>query len=48
MSWAWFLQVRTLKQQTNAMTDEASQLRYRLSQARSQQELLRSQIVQVW
>lgn len=41
-------QVRGLKQQANTLTDEASQLRYRLSQAQSQQELLRSQIVQVW
>ncbi len=41
------MQVRNLKQQANTLTDEASQLRYRLSQCRGQQELLKSQIVQV-
>lgn len=41
------LQVRGLKGQANALTDEASQLRYKLSQARSQQQLLKEQIVEV-
>ena len=40
------MQVRQLKQGANALTDEASQLRYKLSQAKGQTELLRSQIVQ--
>ena len=40
------LQVRQLKQGANALTDEASQLRYKLSQAKGQTELLRGQIVQ--
>lgn len=39
-------QVRQLKQGANALTDEASQLRYKLSQAKGQTELLRGQIVQ--
>lgn len=38
--------MRQLKAAANGLTDEASQLRYRLSQARGQGELLRSQIVQ--
>ena len=39
--------MRELKKAANALTDEASQLRYKLSQARGTQELLRGQIVQV-
>lgn len=39
------LQVRTLKQQANALTDEASGLRYKLNSAASAGELLRSQVV---
>ncbi|KAL4427452.1 hypothetical protein ABPG77_000741 [Micractinium sp. CCAP 211/92] len=39
-------EVRQLKAAANGLTDEASQLRYKLSQARGQGELLRSQIVQ--
>lgn len=38
--------MRQLKAAANGLTDEASQLRYKLSQARGQGELLRSQIVQ--
>lgn len=39
--------MRGLKQSANSLTDEASQLRYKLSQAKGQQELLQSQIVHV-
>ncbi|KAL4537163.1 hypothetical protein Ndes2526B_g04925 [Nannochloris sp. 'desiccata'] len=39
-------EVRSLKQQGNTLTDEASQLRYKLSQARGTGEDLRAQIVQ--
>lgn len=39
-------EVRQLKAAANGLTDEASALRYKLSQARGQGELLRSQIVQ--